>query len=277
MRVRTRLTPSHDTSVETPVRDVPAGPARNRGAASHREAGRHGPHVGRRRPRDPQSAGSDHPGQCAAGGGPARARAQRSSAPWCARTRSGWRRSSTRSWISRGCSSACCRLAGCDRTRSARWPRPAVTGAMQTRSGSRRAAGARGARRRRALRRRPPAPHPREPAGQRAALRRPNREVRSGVRPQIAAGRASLQVWSDGAPLDAQRCSATSSSPSSLRKAAPAAWASSSAASCASATAPAIGYAAPRGSAGNATRGQRVHRQRSARARRLQDAAHLTQ
>ena len=56
MRVRTRLTPSHDLPDRDPVRDLPGGSARNRSAASHREACRHGPDVRGRCPRDTQSA-----------------------------------------------------------------------------------------------------------------------------------------------------------------------------------------------------------------------------
>ena len=57
------------------MRGVPAGPARHAGPAAHREAGRHGPHVGRRGARVPQPAGGHQPGQRPAGRGAGRARA----------------------------------------------------------------------------------------------------------------------------------------------------------------------------------------------------------
>ena len=151
------------------------------------------------------------------------------------RTRSGWRRSSRTSWTFRGCSTRP-RRAGCDRTGSrggrdlqrlgpADAQRPRLQLALAA----------------------PGAHVPFEAEHLRRVLVNllDNALRYAGQRPdsiqvwtQIAAGQARLQVWSDGAPLDAQRCSATCSSRSFPPKAAPAGWACTSAASCASGTAP---------------------------------------
>ena len=149
-------------------------------------------------------------------------------------------------------------------------PKPQHAGCARTRSGAGRdlqrlgdadaqrrqaAAGARGARRLRAVRGRPPAPHAGEPAGQRAALRRPEARFDPCLDPDRRRPGQHARV-ERRRTADAHRCSATCSSPSSLRKAAPAGWASTSAASCASATAPRMGYRrSTAGSAGSASEG----------------------
>jgi two-component system response regulator PilR (NtrC family) len=89
-----------------PVRDVPAGPARDGGAAAHRKARGHGPHVGGRGARDPQPAGRHRPGQRPADGRPADPAQKQLSADGASRTRSAWRRSSTRCSTSRASSTS---------------------------------------------------------------------------------------------------------------------------------------------------------------------------
>ena len=120
------------------------------------------------------------------------------------RTRSAWRRSSTRSSISRAGAAPQPQHAGCARTRSGAWPRPAATGRC------RRAA----ARRLQLALAAPGACVPFEAEHLRRilvnlldnALRYAGQTPDSiRVWTQIAAGQASLQVWSDGAPLDADR------------------------------------------------------------------------
>ena len=169
------------------------------------EARRDGPHVGRRRARDPQSARRDRAGQRAAGGRPATEPAQRQLSRMVTQERRAPEAHRRRHpGVAPGSAGAVGAIDVDARGRAASaadWAQAAGVAAAA------RAPAARAAARRPhrcVVRRRPPAPRAGQPAGQRAAPRerQAGRDPRALDRAATRARRA-LHVWSDGAPIPA--------------------------------------------------------------------------